>query len=137
MIEKIDIRVRNDLMYSYIPVWSVAENEYLNAYMLIDTGASVTSFGDLSLKRLGCYSEEKKTSVKTAGCNVDVFEVRIPKIKIASFELFNVKAHSHAFLSEFYFDGIIGMNVLKLFNFSVNFDKQEMSLEKRIFNKEK
>jgi predicted aspartyl protease len=130
-MEVIDILTVNGLMYANIPVWSVKENAFRRPLMLIDTGATITSFGAKELKHLGCYNENKKLKVRTASHAVEVYEVNLPKIQIASFELNDVKAHAHSTFDDFYFDGIIGMNVLGSFNFSVNLDTKTITLQKR------
>ncbi|MCL1822779.1 MAG: retroviral-like aspartic protease family protein [Oscillospiraceae bacterium] len=127
----IEIKTRNDLIYANVPVWSIIDNDYKEALVLIDTGATVTAFSDAALKSLGCYNEEKKASVRTASGFVDVYEVNIPKVQLGSFELINITVHAHTYLDDFHFDGIIGMNILNQFNFGVNFDTQIMTLEKR------
>jgi predicted aspartyl protease len=128
---QIEIIVRNDLIYADIPVWSSIENKYLKARMLIDTGASVTAFSDTVLKRLVNYEDGKKTTVRTASGIVDVYELRLLKIRLGTIELENIKVHAHIHLDDFHFDGIIGMNVLSMFNFIINLDGNILSLEKR------
>jgi len=131
MTDKIEFNVRKNLMYVHIPVWCKPENRYRDACMLIDTGASVTAFSSAALKKLGCYNEHKKATVRTASDFVDVYVVRIPKMQIASFELTDVEVHAHASLDEFHCDGIIGMNILTAFDFSVTFADKTLTLTKR------
>jgi predicted aspartyl protease len=130
-MEQIEIKILSDLIYVRVPVWSGIERQYLMARMLIDTGASVTAFADSALKRLVCYSENRKTSVRTAGGNVDVCEVKLPKIKLGNTELNNIDVHAHAHLDDFHFDGIIGMNILSLFNVCIDFDEKLLTLKNR------
>ena len=121
-------------MYADIPFWSVTDSKYCDQFMLIDTGANVTSFSADALKKLGCYSEDKKSKAKGIGGLVDVYEVQIPKMMLGSAELTDIRIHSHEGLNTFPFDGIIGMNVLSLFNFNVNFDMKILSLDRRSVN---
>jgi clan AA aspartic protease (TIGR02281 family) len=130
-VVQIEIKIRNDLIYANVPVWSVTDNDYREAFVLIDTGATVTAFSNIALKNLGCYNENKKASVRTASGFVDVHETSVPKIQLGSVELTDVDVHAHKYLDDFHFDGIIGMNILNRFNFSVNFDEQIITLEKR------
>ena len=130
-MEQIRIEIVDELMYARIPFWSIADNKYRNAFMLIDTGANVTSIAARALQKLGCYSETEKSTARTVGGSVDIYKVQIPKMMIGSLVLTDVAVHSHENLNEFPFDGIIGMNVLRQFNFSVNFDDNILSLEKR------
>jgi len=131
MTGKLEFRIRNGLIYADVPFWSITDEKFLTALVLIDTGACVTSFGESALRRLGCRLDGKKSSVNTASGSVDVREATVPKIDFGSIELTDVAVHSHTYLDNFPFDGIIGMNVLSLFNFSVNFDDKSITLEKR------
>jgi len=126
MTGKLEFVLRNGLMYAYVPFWSLVEKDYLKAFVLIDTGASVTAFGNSALKRLGFRLDGKKSSVNTASGAVEVREVTVPKILLGSIELNNITVHAHTYLDNFLFDGIIGMNVMGLFNFSVDFGDMEI-----------
>ncbi|MCL2054367.1 MAG: retroviral-like aspartic protease family protein [Oscillospiraceae bacterium] len=130
-MEKINIKIIKGLMYADVPFWSIVDNRYRKVFMLIDTGANTTSFAERVLKELGCFSNAKKSKARTAGGYVDIHEIQVPKVKIGSVELTNVDVHSHKNLDSFPFDGIIGMNVLSLFNFSVNFDDNIITFDGR------
>jgi predicted aspartyl protease len=119
------------LIYADIPIWSKKENRYLDARVLIDTGANVTSFSDIASKTLGFYDNSKTAKVKTASGVVSVCVLKIPRIMLGDTELVDIEAHSHSHLDSFNLDGIIGMNILRLFNFNINFDEQLMTLNKR------
>jgi len=79
MTNKLDIEIRDGLMYARVPFWSIAEEKYLKAFVLIDTGACVNSFGESALKRLGCLFDGRKHSVNTANGFVDVQKTVVPK----------------------------------------------------------
>jgi clan AA aspartic protease (TIGR02281 family) len=128
---QVEIKIRNELIYANVPIWSINDNDYREAFVLIDTGATVTAFSEIALKKLGCYKEDKKKSVRTASGFVDVHETCIPRIQLGPIELTDVMVHAHAYLDDFHFDGIIGMNILSRFNFGVNFDKKTITLEIR------
>ena len=128
---KIEIIVRDSLIYADVPVWSETQKEFLNARMLIDTGACITAFADSALKRLVCYSEDRKTPVRTAGGIVDVCAVKLPKIKLGNTVLNNVDVHAHEYLNNFHFDGVIGMNILSLYNVCIDFDEKLLTLKNR------
>ncbi|MCL2053051.1 MAG: retroviral-like aspartic protease family protein [Oscillospiraceae bacterium] len=130
-MERIKIMVVNNVMYAQIPFWSISDNEYRGMFVMIDTGATTTAFSSDVLKDLGCYSESKKGTARTAGGFVDTYEVIVPKIKVGNMELADVGVSSHELLNEFPFDGILGMNILMQFNFSIDFDENIVTFKKR------
>jgi predicted aspartyl protease len=130
-MNQIEIRTRNNLVYADIPVWSATENKYLKAVMLIDTGANTTAFADSALKKLGCYNEDRKTTVRTASGYVEVHIISLSKIQLGDTELCDVETHAHSYLDDFHFDGILGMNVLRQFNLEINFDNSLLTINKR------
>ncbi|MCL2053709.1 MAG: retroviral-like aspartic protease family protein [Oscillospiraceae bacterium] len=130
-MEFLEIKMVRELLYAPIMFWCVADNDYLSMLVLIDTGAAITTFSDSALKRLGYVTDDKSISIRTGGGTTTANEVIIPKIQIGSVELTNICAHSNRFLDEFKINGILGMNILSKFNFSVNFDESIISLKKR------
>jgi hypothetical protein len=129
LMERLDIKIINGLIYTDIALWSVKHNNYNNVSVLIDTGAGTTMFSDAVIKRLGCITDDTTTNVRVAGGSLsDVLEITIPRIKLNSIVLTNVYAHSHVCLDEFYFDGILGMNILTRFNVGIDFDDGAISL---------
>ena len=130
-MEKLDIITINDLMYADILFWNIPQSKYQNILVMIDTGAKITTFSDSALKRLGYSTNNKPITVRTGGGETTASEVTIPKIKICDVELTDVIAHSNGFLDSYKIDGILGMNVLRQFNFSVDFNENVITFDRR------
>ncbi|MCL2055005.1 MAG: retroviral-like aspartic protease family protein [Oscillospiraceae bacterium] len=130
-MEQLRIKIIRDLMYSKVKFWSVIDNEYLSLRVLVDTGARITTFSDSALKRLGYITDKKPVTIRTGGGIATANEVTIPKIQIGTVELTNVTAHSNEFLDNFKIKGILGMNVLSQFIFTVNLNDNIIILNRR------
>ena len=131
-MEKLKINIVNGLMYTDIGAWNANKHKYCDMSVLVDTGAAITTIPDSILKGLGCLTYNKTTKVRTASGIEEMREVIIPKIKLGNVELENIAVHSYHFPYKFDFDGILGMNVLREFNFSVDFDENIIELRNRL-----
>ncbi|MCL2053963.1 MAG: retroviral-like aspartic protease family protein [Oscillospiraceae bacterium] len=131
-MEKLGITTINDLIYTDILFWNVSQSKYQNIIVMVDTGAKTTTFSDSTLSRLGYLTNSKPITVRTGGGDLTASEVKIPKLKVGNIELNDIIAHSNGFLDNYKIDGILGMNVLRLFNFSVDFDENVVTLKRRI-----
>ncbi|MCL2053890.1 MAG: retroviral-like aspartic protease family protein [Oscillospiraceae bacterium] len=128
---KLDIVIIKDLIYAEVDFWSVIDNDYFSMRVLIDTGAAITTFSDSAIKRLGYITYDKPITVRTGGGITTANEVTVPKIQISSFELIDIPAHSNKYLDEFKIDGIIGMNILSKFIFTVNLNENIIIFDNR------
>ena len=135
-MEKLDIIIIKDLVYSEVKFWSIIDNDFFAMRVLIDTGARITTFSDSALIKLGYATDGKPVTVRTGGGTTIANEITIPKIQIGSTELTNISAHSNKFLDEFKINGILGMNVLSKFNFNVDFDNSLIELKTRKMHQE-
>jgi clan AA aspartic protease (TIGR02281 family) len=97
----------------------------------VDTGASVTMLSDQILSRLGYTKNTSYGTITTASGSEQVFKHVIPKIRLGEVELTEVEVYAHNFPYESSVDGVLGMNVLAKFNFTVNFDKNLLILSSR------
>ena len=131
MSEILDIAIINGLMYADIKFQSAKERKFYNASMLLDTGASVTTVSSSILNRLGYTTENKAKTVRTANGSISVCEIVMPEIILGSIRLVDVDVHAHTFPFECYFDGILGMNVLSLYNLNIDFDNRILELRDR------
>jgi clan AA aspartic protease (TIGR02281 family) len=130
-MERIKIIRINGLMYIYINLWSLKENKYRNMFIMIDTGASITTISEFILSGLGYSNKGNDIMVTTASGTIKVQSKYIFKIKIGSTELKNVEVYAHNFPDECFSDGVLGMNILEQFNLTINFDEDNISLDKR------
>jgi clan AA aspartic protease (TIGR02281 family) len=130
-VEKLRISRISGLMFVDIEMWSAKENKYRSVALLLDTGASVTTVSDFILAGIGCADTGKARVVTTAGGAIHVRVKTIPKLKIGTTEIMDVEVYAHDFPDECFSDGVLGMNILEQFNFSVNLDDNIIELEKR------
>ena len=130
-MEKLKIVRISGLMFIDIEIWSVEDNSYRDMSILLDTGASVTTKSEFILEGLGYLDCGKDITVTTAGGTIKVQAKNIDRIKIGSMEIEDVKVYAHVFPDECFSKGILGMNILEQFNFTVNLDENIIELEKR------
>ena len=119
------------LLFLDIGLWSVKEKKFRNMAILLDTGASVSTISKHILASLGYRESNEKTLVTTAGGPINVSSITIEKIKVGIVELSDVDVYSHIFPDECFSDGVLGMNILNLFNFKVDLDHEIIELESR------
>jgi clan AA aspartic protease (TIGR02281 family) len=130
-MEKLKISRISGLMFVDIDLWSIKENKYRTMSILVDTGASVTTISDYILTSIGYTAASKPVTVTTASGTARVHSKTITKVRIGSVEIENVDVYAHNFPDECFSDGVIGMNVLEKFNFSVNLDDGVIELKQR------
>ena len=130
-MEKLKISRVGGLMFLDIEIWSAKQNKYRNMAILLDTGASVTTISNFILDALGCADAGQTVAVTTAGGTVKVNTKTIPRIKVGSTIIDDIEVYAHDFPDGCFSDGVLGMNVLGRFNFSVNLDNGLIELEKR------
>jgi predicted aspartyl protease len=68
----------------------------------------------------------KKSRITTASGVEYVAEITAEKIKIGNIELSDIRIHGHTFPQESFATGVVGMNVLKLFDLWLLFSKNEI-----------
>ena len=130
-MEKLRINGISGLLFVDIELWSDADNTYRDMSILLDTGASVTTISDFILTGIGYGSYGKTINVTTASGTISVQTKTIRKIRIGSVEIDDVEVYAHDFPEECFSDGVLGMNVLGLFNFKVDMDRNILELELR------
>jgi clan AA aspartic protease (TIGR02281 family) len=101
--------------------------------LALDTGAALTTISQELMRYLGYDPEHSayKGTIITVNGNEQVPVVTVKKITIGNESVENVEAFCHSFPKERYVDGVIGMNFLKKFNAKIDFDKGEVTLDRR------
>ncbi len=108
-------------------------NDQVNAKMLLDTGASMTSINVGLLKKLNQTATSKRLTGKaiTAGGTVDVNGIMIEKIDLGGAVKRNVWV---AYSDEKYdfagCDGLLGMSFLSDFKFTIDYGNNTITLHK-------
>jgi predicted aspartyl protease len=115
-------------------LWSRTENAYKLAYLTFDTGATTTVISPKILHKLGYEPLTKaKTAIITASEVTYVSEFILDALKINDIELKDVEVHALELPEESFSVGVIGMNIIRLFDVELLFSKKIIKL-KRIDN---
>lgn len=130
-----DTKVKMDLFGGglYIPVrlWSKAERKYRWISLTLDTGATVTTMSPEIFHELGYEpSTVGKTKITTASGIEYVDYFILDAIKIGDIELKNITSYALKFPEESFSMGVIGLNVLRLFDMELLFSQKVISLKK-------
>ena len=128
---KLKLSKVSGLLFLDIGLWSVKELKFRNLAILLDTGASVTTISDQILSSLGYTNTGSSVVVTTASGAIKVISKNVDKIQIGTIELDNIDVYAHIFPDECFSYGVLGMNVLSLYNFRVDLDALVIELEPR------
>ena len=119
------------LMMIDIYVWNKKKSRFDNMFITLDTGASVTTVSNDMLERIGYdTSSGSQKRIITASGIIYVKSISIDKIKIGQFEINNVEVNAHTFPSESYSFGVLGLNVLTMFDINLLFSKKIIEFNK-------
>ena len=118
-------------LYIRTKIWSVADKEYVDAYLTFDTGSSVSTLPPENFVRLGYEpAYRSKIPLITASKSEDTSVFAVDKIMIGDFEIHDVEFHSLKFPIEGFSVGVIGLNVLRHFDIELLFSKGIIKLKK-------
>jgi len=110
-------------------LWNKKSNRYSNTLLTFDTGAVVTTISKEILFRLGYdVSDGATAKIVTASGIEYVREVSVDRLKMGNHEINNVKVYAHAFPQECFSSGVIGLNVLSMFDINLLFSKRQIEL---------
>ena len=119
------------LIMSDIEIWNKQKSDYNLLSIAIDTGASVSTISRNILYRAGYdVFNGKKNSIITASGVESVTEVTVDRIKLDSFEVVNVLVYAYDFPQESFASGVLGLNVLSMFDVNLLFSKKLIELTK-------
>jgi predicted aspartyl protease len=118
-----------DALFVDLEMWNQHINKYSNTLLTFDTGAVITTVSKEILINLGCNVQmgAQKKIITASGVEF-VREVIIHKIKIGDFEIDNVIVYAHSFPPECFSSGVLGLNVLSLFDINLLFSSQKIEL---------
>ena len=115
-----------------IKLWNNAINAYSALPIVLDTGASITTISTDILFYAGYDVTSCPTRRVTTASGVEyVREVILDKIKLDNYEIKNVRVYAHTFPQESFSTGVLGLNVLSLFDVNLMFSKNLVELTKR------
>ena len=114
-----------------VEFWDVEKNKYRAGLLTFDTGASVTTISKYALFDLGYNVTAGNMRQITTASGVEyVREVIVDKIRLGDHELENILVYAHTFPEESFSTGVIGLNVLSMFDINLLFSKRQIELTK-------
>ena len=117
------------LVMSYIKIWNKEIDSYSPVYIAIDTGASITTLSKDVLYLAGYDVTGGVSKRITTASGVEyVKEVVIDKLMLGRIVLYDVMVYAHTFPQESFSSGVLGINVLSLFDVNLLFSKQLIEL---------
>ena len=113
-----------------INLWSRRENKFIETYAIFDTGAHITHTDMIVLENLGYNLEDAGTGyISTVGSSsMQINNTVIDNIKIGDFETGAVFVNFSE-LSDINAPIIIGLNIIKEFNITLDFKNMKMILD--------
>ncbi|MDR0853714.1 MAG: retroviral-like aspartic protease family protein [Clostridiales Family XIII bacterium] len=114
---------------AYMNIWDRKKQDFSLMYLVVDTGASVTTLSKDLLQLAGhMMPNSNKKKITTASGVEFVDEIILDKIKLGGLEMSNIPVYAHTFPEESFSSGVIGMNILSCFNLEFLFDSNELIL---------
>lgn len=108
-------------------------NDSASVNLLIDTGASVSMLSQERFNELSAYQSleyVKTLTLNTAGGEIQAELYRVPLFSIEGYSVENMLFTVSPDFTSVH-DGLLGMNFLRQFKFSINQDRETLSLEKK------
>jgi predicted aspartyl protease len=126
---ELDIDLLPGLLMTDIDLWNRAKNKYSSMSIVIDTGASVTTISKDILFRAG-YDVMAGVSkrITTASGIEYVKELVIDRLRLDDYEINDVLIYAHTFPQESFASGVLGLNVLSMFDVNILFSKKTIEL---------
>lgn len=107
--------------------WDKRKHKFRKGLFTFDTGASVTTVSKDILHNLGYDVTSGNIEQITTASGIEyVREVFIDKINFGEFELENSLVYAHTFPEESLTTGVIGLNILSLFDINMLFSKRQI-----------
>lgn len=127
----LDMHTVSNALFVYVDLWNKDTNRYNKGLLTFDTGATFTTISKDILFDLGYnVTDGKPQRIATASGVEYVREVVVDKIRLGQCELEKIVVYAHSFPEEGFSTGVIGLNVLSLFDINLLFSCQRIELEK-------
>ena len=130
--DSLKMHILGSALYVDIDIWNANEKDFNSIFLTFDTGATVTTISSKVLSALGYDTTKGKEHYITTGSGVaTVREIKVDKLMIGTnFILEDVKVYAHNFPDESFSIGVVGLNVLSLFDIMLLFSKKLINLVK-------
>jgi len=115
-----------NMVMAQIEIWNKKSTNYSKMLITIDTGASVTTISSDILHTLGYNTTNGVTKrITTASGSIYVKSINLT-MRIGGIELNDIEVYAHAFPQESFSLGVLGVNVLSLFDVNFAFSKRKI-----------
>ena len=115
-----------NMVMAQIELWNKKLTDYSKMLITIDTGASVTTISSDILHTLGYNTTDGITKrITTASASIYVKSINMT-MRIGEIELNDIEVYAHAFPQESFSLGVLGVNVLSLFDVNFAFSKRKI-----------
>jgi len=127
----LDMHIFGGALYVDTDIWNKHFNNYSTVFLTFDTGATVTTISTDILFRLG-YNVAGGTirRITTASGVEYVREVVVDRIRLGQCELEDITVYSLTFPDESFSIGVLGLNVLSMFDLNLLFSKKLIEMSK-------
>jgi len=117
------------LLMTDIKLWNKLKSAYSTLSIAVDTGASITTISTDILFRAGYDITSGSTRRITTASGIEyVREIIVDKVRLDNYEISDVLVYAHTFPQESFATGVLGLNVLSLFDINLLFSKQLIEL---------
>lgn len=114
----------SNMVMTRIKIWNKTSNDYAKMLITVDTGASITTISSDVLHALGYDTTTgPKNRITTASGTSYVRSVNLDMM-IGTIQLCGIEVYAHAFPEECFSNGVLGLNVLSLFDVNFVFSKR-------------
>ena len=130
-IYNLDMHIISGRLLVDVEFWCRESKKFRKGAFTFDTGASVTTISRDILINLGYeVSHGKPNKITTASGVEEVMEIKVDKIRLDTCVLENISVYAHTFPDECFTAGVIGMNIISLFDANLLFSKSCIELIK-------
>ena len=127
--ETLKMHTLGGALYVDVELWNKAACKFSNAFLTFDTGATVSTISSDILASIGYDTTSGKVQKITTGSGVAyVQEVIVKSVKLGNYIVDDVRVYAHTFPDESFSTGVIGLNVISLFDVNLLFSKQLIEL---------
>jgi predicted aspartyl protease len=114
-----------------IGIWNKNKGAFSKLSITVDTGASVTTISTDILYRAGYDVTSGITKRITTASGIEyVKEITVENIKLENTEIGSVRVYAHTFPQESFSSGVLGLNILSMFDMNILFSKGLIELTK-------
>ncbi|MCL2199442.1 MAG: retroviral-like aspartic protease family protein [Defluviitaleaceae bacterium] len=127
----LEMHKQGNHLHVYAGLWDLEMKKFRKGLLLFDTGASTTTISCDVLHDLGYdVTSGKQHRITTASGIAYVREVIVNDFKIGGCVLNDVMVYAHTFPEESFTTGVIGLNVISMFDVNMLFSKLQIELKK-------